>query len=92
MPLTKQVLDLLRQLREITGGEGPLLPGTQKGQLSKTRAVSENTLIHGLYNIGYKGRMTVHGFRGLASTALNDSLKWDERVIEMQLAHRKKIV
>ena len=90
VPLSTQVLALLRQLHEFSGGVGPVLPGTERAGLSKTRAVSENTLLSALYTLGYKGRMTVHGFRGLASTTLNESLKWDERAIEAQLAHREK--
>lgn len=43
-------------------------------------------LINSLYKIGYKGRMTAHGFRALASTILNEA-GFNPDVIERQLAH-----
>lgn len=48
--------------------------------------MSENTVLYALYRMGYHSRMTGHGFRGLASTILNEhgfSSDW----IERQLAH-----
>jgi integrase len=43
-------------------------------------------LINSLYKIGYKGKMTAHGFRALASTVLNEA-GFNPDVIEKQLAH-----
>ena len=40
-----------------------------------------------MYRIGLRGKATVHGFRGLASTVLNESGKFEPDWIEMQLAH-----
>jgi len=34
--------------------------------------MSENTFLYALYRMGYHSRMTGHGFRGLASTILNE--------------------
>ena len=49
--------------------------------------ISQNTLIYAVYRMGYHSRTTVHGFRGLASTVLNESGWWRTDAIERQLAH-----
>lgn len=60
--------------------------------------ISQNRMIGALYRLGYRGRQTVHGFRGLASTWANEALKetsdprnparrYDHDWIEWQLAH-----
>lgn len=60
--------------------------------------ISSNRMIGALYRLGYGGRQTVHGFRGLASTWANEALKetadprnpvrrYDHDWIEWQLAH-----
>lgn len=46
-----------------------------------------NTMLFGLYRLGYAGRLTVHGFRGLASTWANESGRYDADWIETALAH-----
>lgn len=53
---------------------------------TKTGTLSENALTQALHRMGYKGRMTGHGFRGLASTALNQ-MQYPHKAIELQLAH-----
>ena len=52
--------------------------------------MSENTMLHGIYRIGYKGIATVHGFRATASTILNESGLWGGDAIERQLSHTEK--
>lgn len=48
--------------------------------------MSENTMLYAMYRMGYHSRATVHGFRAVASTILNEhGFKPD--VIERQLAH-----
>jgi integrase len=39
--------------------------------------------------MGYKGRMTGHGFRGVASTTLHEQ-GFDHAHIELQLAHQER--
>lgn len=48
--------------------------------------MSNNTILKGLERMGFKGRMTGHGFRGLASTLLHEQGYAHEH-IELQLAH-----
>jgi integrase len=51
--------------------------------------LSENTFLFALYRLGYRGRMTAHGFRALASTVLNEHSGFEHDVIERQLAHKE---
>jgi integrase len=48
--------------------------------------IRNERLINNLYKMGYKGKMTAHGFRALASTILNEQ-GFNSDVIEKQLAH-----
>ena len=49
--------------------------------------MSENTLLYFSNRLGYAGRNTIHGFRSVASTVLNESRKWHPDVIERELTH-----
>jgi integrase len=48
--------------------------------------MSENAVLYLLHRIGYKGRMTGHGWRSVASTWANEN-GWNPDAIERQLAH-----
>ena len=54
---------------------------------SRSGTISENRMLDIMYRIGLRGKATVHGFRGLASTVLNESGEFSSDWIEMQLAH-----
>jgi integrase len=82
VPLAKQSLELLNVLRELTGNREWLFPGDR----NPVRPMSNNTILKGLERMGYKGKMTGHGFRGLASTILHERGYLHEH-IELQLAH-----
>ena len=82
VPLARQTLALLLELRNITGGGAVLFPCQNGGG----RCMSNNTILFALYRMGYKGRMTGHGFRGVASTELNERA-YEEQHIEIQLSH-----
>jgi integrase len=83
VPLSRQAMTLLRELREISGRGEFLFPG----EGAKKPIMSENTGSYALHALGYKDKQTPHGFRALASTALNESGHFDVDAIEMQLAH-----
>jgi hypothetical protein len=51
--------------------------------------MSNNTMLYAMYRMGYHGRATVHCFRAMASTALNE-MGFRPDVIERQLAHRER--
>ena len=86
VPLSRQVLAALDELRPITGSYELLLPGRS----DRTKPISENTLLYALYRMGYHQRATTHGFRALASTVLNESGLWRPDAIERQLAHKEQ--
>lgn len=82
VPLSKQALAVLAELREINGGRDFVFFSPR----GKSGHISNNTMLFALYRLGYRSRMTGHGFRGVASTALNE-LGYRPDVIERQLAH-----
>lgn len=82
VPLTPQVIALLEEASQYRSGPY-IFPGLRDGP------ISENTLLYALYRLGYHSRLTVHGFRRLASTTLNEH-GWPSDHIEMQLAHVSK--
>lgn len=51
--------------------------------------MSNNTILKALDRMGYKGRMTGHGFRGIASTVLHEE-GFAHQHIELQLAHQER--
>ena len=85
VPLTRQTMALLEQLRAING-DSELVFQSPK---AKGKPLSENTLLFALYRLGYRGHMTAHGFRSLASTVLNSESNFTPDVIERQLAHKE---
>jgi integrase len=85
VPLSSQAVALVEQLFVIAGDSDLLLPGAN----TKSKPISENTLLYALYRMGYHGRATGHGFRATASTLLNE-MGWKPDVIERQLAHQER--
>lgn len=82
VPLSAPALAVMEELRPLTGQFGLLFPS----QRDREKPISENTLLYALYRLGYHKRATVHGFRALASTILNET-GFRPDVIERQLAH-----
>jgi integrase len=82
VPLSSQAIEVLELLRTISGDEELVFPGEQKS----TKPMSNMTILKALERMGYKGRMTGHGFRGLASTILHEQ-GYNHDHIELQLAH-----
>ncbi len=85
VPLSRQTLELLDELKPITGHYDLLFPG----RTDRRKTMSENTLLYAIYRMGYHQRATTHGFRALASTVLNESGLWRWDAIERQLAHKE---
>ncbi len=85
VPLSRQAVEVLRALHMVSGGRGLLFPGER----DHAKPMSNNTILGALDRMGYKGRMTGHGFRGLASTILHE-LGYDHHHIELQLAHTER--
>jgi integrase len=82
VPLSRQALDVLALLKQLSGDNELVFPGER----SASKPMSNMTILEALNRMGYKGRMTGHGFRGLASTILHEQ-GWPHEHIELQLAH-----
>lgn len=81
VPLSRQALAILVVLKELSGSSRYVFPGR-----NRDKPISNNTMLFALYRLGYKGKMTGHGFRSVASTILNET-GFNSDVIERQLAH-----
>jgi integrase len=81
VPLSRQAVLILTELKEISGSSRFVFPGR-----NRDKPISNNTMLFALYRLGYKGKMTGHGFRAVASTVLNET-GFNPDVIERQLAH-----
>ena len=85
MPLSRQAKSVLGVLESISYGRDLVFPG----DVNPEKPMSGNTLLFALYRMGYRGRMTGHGFRGVASTILHERA-WPHAHIELQLAHQER--
>jgi integrase len=85
VPLSAQAVEVLRTLQVVTGRGELLFPGER----DHGKPMSNNTILGALERMGYKGRMTGHGFRGIASTLLHE-MGFDHAHIELQLAHQER--
>ena len=85
VPLSKQAIAVLKVLQGVTGHRTLLFPGER----DHSKPISNTTILKALERMGYKGRMTGHGFRGLASTVLHEH-GFEHMHIELQLAHQER--
>ena len=82
VPLSTQAVAILRGLIPFTGQGVYVFPNRNYSG----KVISENTVLKIIETIGYKGRMTGHGFRSLARTVLGDmGHRWE--VLEAMLSH-----
>ena len=82
VPLADWTLELLSELKELTGNTSFLFPSRTKTD----GFISDATISRIIERMGYKGRVTPHGFRSLASSVLNEQ-GFNPDAIERQLAH-----
>ena len=82
VPLSRQALELIEKLRPLTGNKQYVFYNH-----SIAKPMSSNALLCVIRTMGYNGKMTGHGFRGLASTTLHEQ-GYMHDAIEIQLAHR----
>ena len=84
VPLSRQTIEVLNELKKYAFAEdGWILPSIPRPK----QHISNATTIKGLERMGYKGRMTGHGFRALAMTTLKERLGYRHEVVDRQLAH-----
>ncbi|MGE8588324.1 MAG: tyrosine-type recombinase/integrase, partial [Alcaligenes sp.] len=87
IPLSRQVLALLAELGQYTGRYRLLFPGLRD---PANTPMSAETINKALKILGFEGEQTGHGFRGLASTIMNERSGARAEVIERQLAHKER--
>ena len=83
VPLSKQAIEILTELKKLTGAGRYVFPGR-----TSERPMSDNAILAALRNMGYaKEEMSGHGFRAMARTILDEVLQVRPDFIEHQLAH-----
>ena len=82
VPLSTAALELISKMYERRNGSEYVFPAEHRHD----RPMSENAVLYLLYRMGYRGRMTGHGWRTVASTWANDNA-YNRDAIERQLAH-----
>lgn len=84
VPLARQAIAILEEIRPLTGAGKYVFPSAR----TKTRPISDMAINAALRRMGFsKDEMTGHGFRSMASSLLHEA-GWDSNLIELQLAHR----
>jgi len=89
VPLSRQAIEILENQKEIAGQWPLVFPSSVR----PSQSISNNTILGAIKRLGYKGRMTGHGFRALAMSTIKQELGWRHEVVDRQLAHtpRNKI-
>ena len=82
VPLTRQTMALLETMKPISGKGEYIYPACRY----PNKPAGKQTINKALKRMGYKDRLVAHGFRAIASTAMNEQ-SFDGRVIEAALAH-----
>lgn len=84
VPLSRQALEILRELHPLTGKGRFVFPSPR----SPTRPMSDNAVLSAMRRMGIdKEEMSGHGFRAVARTILDEVLGVRPDYIEHQLAH-----
>ena len=84
VPLSFQALEILREIYALTGDGRFVFPSAR----SNDRPMSDNAILAAMRRMGIaKDEMSVHGFRAMARTILDEELGMRPELIEHQLAH-----
>jgi len=83
VPLSRQALALLEEMKALTGKWNWVFPN----QAHPKTHMSNATILRALERMGYKGQMTGHGFRALAMSTIKERLGYRHEVVDRQLAH-----
>ena len=81
--MSRQALELLRELHSLTGGGTYLFPNQRDHQ----KPMSNGAILMALRRLGYQNKMTGHGFRALAMSTIKERLGYRHEVVDRQLAH-----
>ena len=83
VPLSRQVVALLKEQKELTGNWKFVFPNITHPK----KHMSNNTVLSAIKRMGYNGKMTGHGFRALAMSTIKEKLNYRHEVVDRQLAH-----
>ena len=86
VPLSDQAIAVLENQKEIARHFPHVFPS----QFKPRQPMSNNTILGALKRLGYQGKMTGHGFRALAMSAIKQELGYRHEVVDRQLAHTPK--
>lgn len=88
VPLSRQVIALLREQQEETGHLNTdwVFPS----QIRPKDPMSNGTILVAIKRMGFSGRQTAHGFRAIARSTIREKLGYAPDIIERQLAHGKR--
>lgn len=91
VPLCKQAMRILKEIRHLTYEEGHDDGLIFTGCYDSFRPMSENTINKALRNMGYDTKQDIcgHGFRTVACSALIESGLWSEDAVELQMSHKE---
>ena len=91
VPLCKQAMRILKEIRQLTYEEGHDDRLIFTGCYDSFKPMSENTINKALRNMGYDTKQDIcgHGFRTLACSALIESGLWSEDAVELQMSHKE---
>lgn len=86
VPLSRQAMTILEAMHaHATGEHGYIFPGIH----NPLQPLSGNTMLYGLYRIGFHSETTMHGFRATFSTVANEVMQFDKDALERALAHQE---
>ena len=88
VPLSRQAIEILQDQKQygLYVPEAYVFPS----QIKHNHSMSNNTILKALERLGYKGKMTGHGFRSLAMTTIIEKLGYREKIPDLQLAQTQK--
>ncbi|MBS1040986.1 integrase arm-type DNA-binding domain-containing protein [Gluconobacter cerinus] len=86
VPLSRQVVDVLKALRPLSGRWPHLFPNARRPK----QVMSENAIGYLLNRGGYHQRHVPHGFRATFSSSMNELFPGDRQAIDLMLAHVMK--
>ncbi|ELK0301225.1 integrase arm-type DNA-binding domain-containing protein [Salmonella enterica] len=88
VPLSRQALDLLKQIHAISGEHELVFTGDH----NPWKPMSENTVNNALRLMGYDTKVDVcgHGFRAMACSSLIESGLWSKDAVERQMSHQER--
>lgn len=86
VPLSTQAIEILEELRELHNHPKSVFPSRNNHH----KFMSNNTILMALDRMGYRGKMTGHGFRALAMSTIMEKLHYRHEVPDAQLAHAKR--